>query len=493
MSAQTPPNEFKFKNKPVRVAMMAALASAYPLTGYAAGAARIDFVTADVTAVAPDGRSRPLAKGAEVASGETIDTGNGRAQLRFSDGAQMALAPQTQFRIDEYRFNGRADGSERGFFSLVKGAMRTITGLVGRSNHDHYKVTTSVATIGIRGTEYSVAYQNGSIDTTTGEGSTLVCNAAGCLILDSGETAFVPDQNTKPVMTDQRTEIPPPSVQEGALPGFVAGDSTKSDGSPLALPSAGAPANKLVSGSGYSLAISGVGSMMGSMSDMMSDDYATQAVFGDGGLTGFAATEYEGSPPRFVSFTPGTSLPMQTDGVLGWGRWIDGAHHLETEVTLDEAIQNVHYVVGVPTSLADMNALQSANVTASYSLSGFTYPTSWDGSTFTVGTQPVTGSLTANFGAATVSGDLAVPIGGNTYSVDWTNVSILGSSFRDSSVSGPVNVSSPACCACSAVIQGFFAGANAARAGLVYEITDITQSIHGAAAFKKAGGGGGGG
>ena len=193
------PNEFAPKHS--RAILAAALAAAFPLAGQAASAARVDFALGEVKALTADGRSRPLVKGAEVASGETVDTGGGRAQLRFTDGAQVSLAPQTQFRIDDYRFSGKADGSEKGFFSLLKGALRTITGAVGRTNRDNYKVSTTVATIGIRGTEYLVTYGN-SIDVTTGEGTIEVCNAAGCLILNSGETAFVPDANTRPVMSE---------------------------------------------------------------------------------------------------------------------------------------------------------------------------------------------------------------------------------------------------------------------------------------------------
>ncbi|MFZ2908289.1 MAG: hypothetical protein WA094_00120, partial [Candidatus Desulfobacillus denitrificans] len=70
------PNEFKLKSS---VALMAALSAAFPLAGHAANAARVDFAAGDVKALSPDGRSRPLAKGAEIASGETIDTGSGRA------------------------------------------------------------------------------------------------------------------------------------------------------------------------------------------------------------------------------------------------------------------------------------------------------------------------------------------------------------------------------------------------------------------------------
>lgn len=67
----------------------------------------------------------------------------------------VSLQPQSEFRIDDYQYAGQTDGQEKGFFSLLKGGLRTITGWVGRTHRENYKVTTNVATIGIRGTEYS--------------------------------------------------------------------------------------------------------------------------------------------------------------------------------------------------------------------------------------------------------------------------------------------------------------------------------------------------
>ncbi|HNQ57382.1 MAG TPA: FecR family protein [Candidatus Desulfobacillus denitrificans] len=471
------PNEFKLKSS---VALMAALSAAFPLAGHAANAARVDFAAGDVKALSPDGRSRPLAKGAEIASGETIDTGSGRAQVRFTDGAQVSLAPQTQFRIDDYRFSGQADGSEKGFFSLLKGGLRTITGLVGRTNRENYRVTTTVATIGIRGTEFSVIYGN-SINVTTGEGSNEVCNAAGCLILNSGETAYVPDANTRPVMSDKKAEIPPPPVQEGQLPGFVAGNNTTSDGTPAGL------SPGLVSGPGFSIA--GVGVIDGSSElDLYDGNFlSTYATFSGNSLTKFTATDTE-----IYEYVQGTAVGMLTDGILGWGRWIDGTYVDGLEG--GTSMQHVHYVVGRPTPLSDMNALQLGNVTASYTLSGYTYPTAWDSytSTFTFGTQPISGSLTANFGAGTVDGSLSVPMGVNTYSTSWSGSIIAGASFGGY---GSVSSTGSDCgCACGASVAGFFAGANAARAGLGYEISGtVYGDIHGAAVFSKSGSGGGGG
>lgn len=198
--------------RPVPLAL--AMAAAFPLAVQADSAARIEFTAGEVRAVAADGRSRPLTRGAQVGSGDTIDTGSGRAQMRFTDGALVSLQPQTQFRIDQYAFAGKPE-EDRGFFNLLKGGLRTITGLVGKANRSNYKLTTSVATIGIRGTEFSVVYGN-SINLTTGDGAVDVCNAGGCLTVEDGQSAYVADQNTIPVIIEVKTDLPPPPPSNAA-------------------------------------------------------------------------------------------------------------------------------------------------------------------------------------------------------------------------------------------------------------------------------------
>ncbi|MBZ0145449.1 MAG: FecR family protein [Rhodocyclaceae bacterium] len=165
-----------------------------------------------------------MKRGAEVSPGDTVDTGSGRAQLRFTDGAMVSLQPQTQFRIDAYEFKAEAVGGEKGFFSLLKGAMRTITGAIGKSDRKAYRLDTAVATIGIRGTEYAVAYGN-SITVTTNSGLVEVCNSAGCLLVEAGQSAYVPDANTLPAFT-RRNALDPLGQPPGPpLPGFSSGDN----------------------------------------------------------------------------------------------------------------------------------------------------------------------------------------------------------------------------------------------------------------------------
>ncbi|MBL8489198.1 MAG: hypothetical protein JNM82_00270, partial [Rhodocyclaceae bacterium] len=75
--------------------------------------ARADFVNGPVAVVGADGGRRVLVKGGELNNGELVATGDGRTQLRFTDGALVALQPRTEFKVDEYRFQGANDGSER--------------------------------------------------------------------------------------------------------------------------------------------------------------------------------------------------------------------------------------------------------------------------------------------------------------------------------------------------------------------------------------------
>jgi hypothetical protein len=213
---------FRFKHH----ALIVALAGAYPTLAYSAGAARVDFAAGSVMAVSAAGTQRVVAKGTEIGSGEAVVTGSGgRAQLRFTDGALISLQPGTEFKIDNYQFSGKNDNEEKGFFSLIKGGMRTITGLIGRSNRNNYQVSTSVATIGIRGTEYTAGLNptGSELLVHTGEGLVEVCNGSGCVLLGSGESGSVQGQQ-QPKRTDSRPQLPPAQPDPSVMPLFSTGD-----------------------------------------------------------------------------------------------------------------------------------------------------------------------------------------------------------------------------------------------------------------------------
>ncbi len=143
----------------IAFSMLTLASMSLPHSAWAAVAGRFQFVAGDVRIVSVDGRERPAIKGGEVNEKESIHSGKtGSAQLRMIDDGIVAVRADTTLRIDEYQFANKEDGTERGFFSLLKGGFRSITGLIGRSNRDNYGIRTPSATIGIRGTDHETIH-----------------------------------------------------------------------------------------------------------------------------------------------------------------------------------------------------------------------------------------------------------------------------------------------------------------------------------------------
>jgi hypothetical protein len=71
----------------------------------------------------------------------------------------MTFKPETTMLIKEYQFQKKTKGSiGKYIMNLVEGGFRTITGTVAKNNPNDYQINTPVATIGVRGTDYAVQY-----------------------------------------------------------------------------------------------------------------------------------------------------------------------------------------------------------------------------------------------------------------------------------------------------------------------------------------------
>ena len=150
-----------------------------------------------VTATQPGAQMRPLDVGSAVLGGDLIRTASqASVQIRYTDGALVSLNANSLYRVDDYAY---APG-ERGFFSLLKGGLRTLTGLIGKGEPAAYRVNTPVATIGIRGTDYALRlclddcpseFENG-LYLSVFEGAIVTVNDVGEYLLKAGESAFIP-------------------------------------------------------------------------------------------------------------------------------------------------------------------------------------------------------------------------------------------------------------------------------------------------------------
>lgn len=166
-----------------------------------AEAASIVFATGQASVVGADGAVRKAERGAAVDAGEMVDTGDGKVQLRFRDGATISLQPGTRFRVEQFRFagqNGRADDEDKVVMRFLKGALRAISGLIGHERHEQYRMETAVGTIGIRGTAYGASLDDKGLTLTTYAGAVEICNQGGCAQAGVGQTLFVGGSGDKP-------------------------------------------------------------------------------------------------------------------------------------------------------------------------------------------------------------------------------------------------------------------------------------------------------
>lgn len=141
----------------------------------------------------------PLARGAQVQSGDLVKVADGSSlQIRFVDESVVALRAGTQFQIKNFKFSETGE-QDRSVFGLLKGGMRTITGIIGKRNPKNYSLEADTATIGIRGTHYTAV--RCAADCTNDDGTQAedglygsVTDGRIVVVNQAGETEFGRDQ-----------------------------------------------------------------------------------------------------------------------------------------------------------------------------------------------------------------------------------------------------------------------------------------------------------
>ncbi len=171
-----------------------------------------EFTHGEVTATRGSEPARSLIKGSEIFTKDNIVTGEkSRAQLRFTDGGLVSLMPSTNFSVEQYQLGAAKDGSDGSLvFSLLSGGLRTVTGAIGKKDHDDYALKTPVGTLGIRGTEFTaILGSNSTLLVHVGRGKVVLSNEFGSLEVNQGQNAVMslgkaPEIGTgiNPVMSD---------------------------------------------------------------------------------------------------------------------------------------------------------------------------------------------------------------------------------------------------------------------------------------------------
>src|SRR5256885_3659951 len=122
-------------------------------------AGRFLSVVGDVRVGREGAPQRVAQRAAEFYEGESIVTAVGAlAQLRMTDGALMSVRGDTEIKLERFSYAGEQDRNASFFMSVLKGGLRTITGVIGRQNRERYRITTATVTIGVRGTDFEVVH-----------------------------------------------------------------------------------------------------------------------------------------------------------------------------------------------------------------------------------------------------------------------------------------------------------------------------------------------
>jgi hypothetical protein len=155
---------------------------------------------------------------------------NSYARVKFADRGEIALRADSEMAVERYRYNEIQPEAGSAVLRLIKGGLRRLTGLIGKKAPQNEVLTTPVATIGIRGTDYGVLVCRNDcarlhtiagaplpdglhVDVT--EGSIAVKNQAGETLVGPGQFAFVRNNATLPELVPKAQGVQiadPPAI-----------------------------------------------------------------------------------------------------------------------------------------------------------------------------------------------------------------------------------------------------------------------------------------
>ncbi|MCP4488954.1 MAG: FecR domain-containing protein [Gammaproteobacteria bacterium] len=513
---------------------LVAIAALLMASSALATAGHVYFVHGNVKIVSENGGFRHALKGGEIGQGETIQTGpRSSAQIRMTDGGVLAIRPATHVKIESYHFNNDEE-EDNSFFGLIKGSFRAITGLMGVRNKKSFLVNTPTATIGIRGSDADMGFDENSkltaVRTYTGGHTLTALGENGgfeTLVISAGEIGIhlagfepalgvffpfampAPDQEGE----HSRIEIPPQdelllAVIEQPSNEGQDGPPLHTDGEVVKLVSIGEELNVITIIENIDEMPAGI-AVVGA--DMWLDNSNGGTISGGGGLitnasdkawvngsadvVGVIGADTTSQSLKFLATNSqhmaggefainGAEGEVEVVAVGKWGVWQGGFTVVDNGQTKD-SISGFHYAYGSnPTSAADIAALGGGDPVS------FTYSYADGTATNEVGALATSYNVAANGNFSNSSDDL-----GNITMVLETATFDKGSTGWNGSFSGTIGdfittgvAGTGSCTGCatpSGTSNGKFLGATAQGLLSSFNLSDGDNAIIGSAVLTK--------
>lgn len=182
---------------------------------YAAPAGKAKMVIGKVMVQTATGASIRLRRGKPVSEGDKIITNErSQAQLIMKDGSNISIRPASEFEITAFVATGDV-AKDKTHYTLSKGGFRSVTGSIGKKNKASFKLKTPVATMGIRGTDFTSRLCNGDCPANVSQnglyvdvisGGVSMTNQAGSFDLTPDTNGFVGKPDQKPGRIDKFPE-----------------------------------------------------------------------------------------------------------------------------------------------------------------------------------------------------------------------------------------------------------------------------------------------
>lgn len=185
---------------PITAMFLAGVVTVLPLgSGVSLAAPKVGVAAAvnnDVQGIQA-GASRALATGNSVFEQERIRTGaESDAQLLFLDQTTLSVGPRSEVTLDRFIYNP-SRGSGDVLLSATRGAFRFIS---GTQNPLNYKISTPLATIGVRGT--IIRCSIGSLFCSILEGTAIFNFGGQSIAVKAGESIRINNDRTFAVFED---------------------------------------------------------------------------------------------------------------------------------------------------------------------------------------------------------------------------------------------------------------------------------------------------
>jgi FecR protein len=193
-------------------------------SAYAQAVGTVTHLFGVLTVKHADGSTALLAVQSSILQGDTLVTEtNTYTRVKFIDNGEMVVRPSSQAVVQSYVYDVDHPEKDNVVIRLVNGGLRSVTGLIGKRNHDVVSFETPTGTIGVRGTNFGALFCQsdcGGVPTPSGstpsnglhvdvsQGAVVVSNGAGQQVFQAGDFGYIANLNSPPLVIPPTQGVP---------------------------------------------------------------------------------------------------------------------------------------------------------------------------------------------------------------------------------------------------------------------------------------------